>query len=132
MVTIHWLSEATGMHGATIRKRLSELTPDKAKYNSAKALEAIYLGQVISVDGAFIPRPEAERLLTIAKRQQIDLDMEIKNRTRIPLETVEAVNQEVCDAAFALIKSCRDKKMTEAKINEVAEQFRSIPRNLKW
>src|SRR5882757_7277629 len=95
-VSVYWLNQATGKHTATIRKRISNLIPDaKGKFDSVVALEAIYCGLSESPTGEFISTPEAVRQLTIAKKDEIDLEMEIKRGDRIPISDCLAIDNEV-------------------------------------
>ncbi len=77
-VSIYWLTQATEKHRGTIKKRVAGLEPDKhGRYDSAAALEAIYCGAAPGGNGEFISTPEAVRQLTIAKKEQIELQNQI-------------------------------------------------------
>jgi hypothetical protein len=57
-------------------------------------LEAIYCGEASGGNGEFISTPEAVRQLTIAKKEQIELQNQIARGERIPIDDVnEAVEQ---------------------------------------
>jgi hypothetical protein len=123
-VSIYWLGQATGKNPATIRKRISNLTPDsKGKYDSAVALEAIYCGLVES-EGSFISTPEAVRQLTIAKKDEIDLEMEIKRGDRIPIEDCLAVDNEVFQTVSGTLKANRGRVLSEEITNEIFDGIR--------
>jgi len=118
-VSVYWLNQATGKHTATIRKRIANLNPDsQGKYDSAVALEAIYCGLVES-EGSFISTPEAVRQLTIAKKSEIDLEMEIKRGDRIPIADCLAVDNEVFQTVAGTLKANRGKVLSEEVTNEI-------------
>jgi hypothetical protein len=113
------LGQATGKHPATIRKRLSNLNPDtKGKYDSIVALEAIYCG-LIESEGTFVSTPEAVRQLTIAKKEEIDLEMEIKRGERIPVADCLAIDNEVFQSISGTLKANAGKHLTEDVTNEI-------------
>src|SRR5262245_5955150 len=87
-VSIYWLTQVTEKHRGTIKKRVAALEQDKhRRYDSAAALEAIYVGGASSNgETEFVSTPEAVRQLTVAKKQQIELDMQITRGERIPVE----------------------------------------------
>src|SRR5215469_15244157 len=112
-VTINWLYRHTGKDRRTIEKRVNKIHRDsKGKFDSAEALEAIYLGQLTSSNGngngEFVPTPEAVRQLTIAKKQEIELDMEIKRGDRIPREDCELAFNEVVQSINGSLKARRN------------------------
>jgi len=123
-VSIYWLNQATGKHPGTIKKRIANLTPDsRGKYDSATALEAIYVG-LVAENGEFISTPEAVRQLTIAKKSEIDLEMEIKRGDRIPIADCLAVDNEVFQAIAGTIKANRNKQLSEEVTNEIFDNLR--------
>lgn len=129
-VSIYWLGQATGKHPATIKKRISNLDTDKrGKYDSGLALEAIYCG-LNEVEGQKISTPEAVRLLTIAKKEEIDLDMEIKRGERLPRLDVELAHDEVFKSIAGTLKANANKKLTMPTINAIFGQFRTIGKEL--
>ena len=123
-VSVYWLNQATGKHTATIRKRLSSLTPDsRGKYDSATALEAIYIG-LSDANGEKISTPEAVRQLTVAKKEEIDLGMQITRGERIPIEDCLSVDNEVFQAIAGTIKANRNKPLSEELTNEMFQNLR--------
>ncbi len=114
------MGQATGKHPATIKKRIANLIPDiKGKYDSADALEIIYCGSVEGEDGKPITGPEAVRLLTIARKEEIDLDMEIKRGERIPVEDCLAIDNEVFQSITGTLKAHSGKYLNEDVTNEI-------------
>ncbi len=118
-VSIYWLNQATGKHPGTIKKRISNLIPDaKGKYDSAVALEAIYVG-LQTETGQFISTPEAVSQLTIAKKEEIDLDMQVKRGERIPVADCLAIDNEVFQSIAGTLKANAGKHLTEDVTNEI-------------
>ncbi len=120
-VSIYWLGQATGKHPATIKKRVADLHTDpRGKYDSADALEAIYCGGFIETpEGKFISTPEAVRQLTIAKKEEIDLDMEVKRGERIPVADCLAIDNEVFQSIAGTLKANTGKYLNEEVTNEI-------------
>ncbi len=125
-VSIYWLGQATGKHPATIKKRISNLIPDtKGKYDSADALEVIYCGTIeVGEDGKPITGPEAVRLLTIARKEEIDLDMEIKRGERIPIADCLEIDNEVLQSITGTLKAHSGKYLNEDVTNEIFDGLR--------
>lgn len=124
-VTINWLSEVTGKHAATVRKRTADIPRDSdGKLDSALALEAIYCGSSKPGD-EFVSTPEAVRQLTIAKKQQIELDNEITRKERVPISDVLESDNHLHQQIAAIIKTSG---IPDASVNEIYEQLRNIPR----
>ena len=124
-VSINHLAEETEKDYRTIKKRVSTLKRDSSgNYRASEALEAIYIGEVKGPDGVFIPTPEAVRQLTIAKKAEIDLSMEIKRGLRIPIDDAAAVTNQVFQGIAGILKANRDKPLTEKHINEVLSSMR--------
>ena len=123
-VSVYWLTQATGKHQATVRKRIANLIPDaKGKYDSTVALEAIYCG-LADANGQKIGTPEAVRLLTIARKEEIDLDMEIKRGERIPIEDCLAIDNQVFQSIAGTIKANSGKRLDESVTNELFDSLR--------
>ena len=131
-VSIYWLNEYTYKDRRTIKKRLANLPKDKhGKYDSGAAFEAIYCGQFTDLDGEFVSTQEAVRRLTIAKKAQIDLDMEIKRGLRIPKEDVDRACNLVFKAIAGIIKANRNKMLTDTQINEIFDMMRATSHQLQ-
>ena len=130
------LSELTGKTRATVRRRLVDVPSEEGKhrarlYDSKVALEAIYIG-IGGSEGEQITASEAQRQLTIARKAEIDLNMEVIRRDRIPIEIVESVNDDVFGNVAGLLKASEGKTMTEEAIRDIMTELRSIPQKLKW
>jgi phage terminase Nu1 subunit (DNA packaging protein) len=59
-----------------------------------------------------------------AEREQIELDMEIKRRLRIPIDDALEVHNRVFQAIAGTLKANRDKLLTENQINEMLTALR--------
>ena len=124
LVSANWLARHTGKDWRTIKKRIDKLAHDNSgKVDSATALEAIYVG-LLKENGEFISTPEAVRQLTIAKKSEIDLEMEIKRGDRIPITDCLAVDNEVFQAIAGTIKANRNKQLSEEVTNEIFDNLR--------
>lgn len=129
-LSILQLSVFTGKTRPTVRSRLDGLPfEDGGKngklYDSKLALEKIY--QVSDdPDNATITNAEATRQLTIARKEQIDLEMEVTRKERIPLEIIEAVNDRVFSNVAGMLKAHRGKRLTEDGINDILAELRSV------
>ncbi len=124
-VSVYWLGQATGKHPNTIKKRLADVHADpRGKYDSADALEAIYVGGFVEKNGEFVSTPEAVRQLTIAKRQEIDLTMEIQRGKRVPIEDCLAIDNEVFQTIAGTIKANRGKILNDTVTNEMFDTLR--------
>lgn len=122
LISQNKLAELTQKDRKTIRRLLDRMPsqpgPHRAQlYDSARALEQIYLG---AGDGAFITTAEAFRQLTIARKRQIEIDVDIKRRTRIPIEDCERVFDEILAVMRAIIKA----SLSVEAANEVFDSMR--------
>ena len=130
-VTVNYLATLTRKTPRTCKRRTENVVKDaKHRMDSADALEAIYLGDITKLDGEFVSTPEAVRRLTIAKKAEIDLDMEIKSGLRIPIDTVKEIAGRAFMSIAATIKANRDKVLTEPKINEMLTAMRDCEEEL--
>ncbi len=117
-VSIYWLSEATGKHPATIKKRISALERDKdGKVNSNEALECIYIGGSGTTE-------EVIKQLNIKRTQEIDLEMEIKRGIRVPIADCLEADNECFQTIAGTIKANRNKVLNETLTNELFETLR--------
>jgi hypothetical protein len=57
---------------------------------------------------------------------------DVLRKTRIPIEIVLQVNDEISQATAATLKAARGKFLTQELINDIFDRFRSIPAKLKW
>jgi hypothetical protein len=126
-VSINQLSEWTGKDRRTITTRLKDLAHvDGAKgaylYEASEALELIYT-------------PGGKADLDAKRCEQIDLDMEIKRKLRIPIGIPRVANDQALQSVAAHLKAAKGKKLTPELINNLLDKFREIPAQLdttKW
>jgi hypothetical protein len=74
---------------------------------------------------------EAQRLLTVARRKQIDLEMEVTRRERVPLEVLEEINEEAFSNVAGMLKANTGKALTEELVNDLYALFRDIAAKVK-
>lgn len=129
-VSINRLSELTGFARKTVVLRIDGL-PNKKKgpalmYDSRRALSVLYHGASEEDGGGKVDAAEASRQLTIARRQQIDLEMEVTRKERIPLDVIEAKNETVFSNVAGLLKAHLDKPLTAALTADIFTELRNI------
>jgi DNA-binding Lrp family transcriptional regulator len=122
------IAELTGVHRDTISRRLADLPFEAGKkgaklYSSEDALAAIY--KTDSLEAA-----RAEQARSAAQLNAIRGD--VLRKTRIPLEIVTHVYDEVLQATAAILKAAEGKLLSRELINDIFDKFRSIPAKLKW
>jgi hypothetical protein len=122
------IAELTGVHRDTISKRLADLPFEAGKkgaklYSSEDALAAIY--KTDSLEAA-----RAEQARTAAQLNAIRAD--VLRKTRIPIEIVLQVHDEILQAIAATLKAAEGKLLSRELINDIFDKFRSIPAKLKW
>jgi len=70
---------------------------------------------------------ESERkLLTIARREQINLEMEVTRKERIPMEDVEEIIDGVYSNLAGMLKANRGKELTDDLVKDMLQEARSI------
>ncbi len=129
-VSINELASWTGKTRATVTKALDGVPfldgPKSAKlYPSKVALEKIYLGKDEAGE-SFVTNQEATRLLTIARREQINLEMEVTRKERIPLDVLTEINERTFSNVAGLLKSHEGKELDTTLINDLFTEFREI------
>jgi hypothetical protein len=127
-VSVNWLSRHTGKDWRTVKKRIDKLPQDKhGRVDSATALEAIYCGTLTTSNG-FISTPEAIRQLTIAKKEEIELQMSIVRGQRIPIDDVNAVVRMAFQSVRGIIKAS---KLPIESCNEIFDALRQASQELR-
>lgn len=94
-------------------------------------LEAIYCGGTSNGDSSSVTTEQAQKELAIARKQQIDLQNEVLRKERVPLETLEQINEEAFANVAAMLKAQTGKTLTEELINDIYGQFRDIAAKVK-
>jgi len=69
--------------------------------------------------------------LTVARKQQIDLDMQVTRRDRIPLDVVEQINDTALGNVAGLLKSHRGKALDDTLINDIFTELRGVGAAIK-
>lgn len=129
-VSIRELSELTNSDRETVKKRLVGLDckdgKNRAKlFRSDVALRKV-MGMQGATDGEAISSVEAQRQLTIARKMQIDLEMEVTRKDRIPLDALEMVNDEVFSNVAGMLKTRLDKVLDKQTLDDLLKEMRSI------
>ena len=135
LVSINELSLLTGCTRETVTRKVAGIEPKpgekRAKlYPSDAALRKI-LGTE-TIDGEEVTAAEAQRQLTIARKQEIDLNMEVTSRKRIPLEIVNEVNDQVFQGINGILKSNAGKALTDEILKDIQGLLRDAPSRYKW
>lgn len=125
------LAELTGFDRGTVKRRLDGMAhqpgPRRGRlYDSKLALERLYRGDSSGEDGEIISKPEAERQLTIARKEQIDLEMEVTRRDRIPLAAIRELNERGHSNVAGMLKAHAGKVLTEGAIQDMLGELRAI------
>ncbi len=136
LISENQASDLTGKDRRTIKRLAEGLAfsdgPKNARlYESRALLERIYLGEP-GKDGANVTSFEAVRLLNVKRAEEIELDMEIKRKERIPLAICAEIDDQIFQSVAAILKSRKGKKLDAAAINEIFTQIREIPNQRKW
>ena len=120
----------------TVVKKLSSLVPTPGKhraklYPSDQAIKLV-LGLGEAKDGGeFIDYAEAQRLLTVKRGEQIDLEMEVTRRQRIPLDVLDAINETAFSNVVGMLKAHEGKLLTAAAIGDMLGELREIGARVK-
>lgn len=117
--------------GAGLKHRKGGKAGTTHEYSSAALLQAIYLGNQEGDDETLITTEQAQRQLAIARRKEIDLNMEVTRGERIPLEDIEAINDSAFSNAAAMLKANTGKVLDEELVNDIYAQFRDIAAKIK-
>ena len=134
LLSINELHKLTGKTRATVTKSMDGLTfqpgPKSGKlYDSKLALAKLY--GVAGEDGTgSVTAQEASRLLTIARRQQIDLEMEVLRGERWPSEDVENIHETSLSNVAGLRKAHEGKALTPELIRDIFTELREVPAKL--
>jgi hypothetical protein len=134
-LSINELHQLTGKTRATVTKHLDGVSfkdgPKKAMlYDSQVALERLYRGESSGDDGEPISKLEAERQLTIARKNQIDLEMEVTRGDRWPKDDVEAIHEASLSNIAGLLKSHEGKPLSAELIRDIFTELREVPAKL--
>lgn len=129
------LAELTGKARQTIRKHLVDVPyedgPQRERLRDSKvALEKLYAPQGDGEDG-FVSSQEAQRRLTLAKTKQVELEMEVTARTRIPVELVKQITETACSNIAGVLKAYRNKVFDEVALGDAMAELRGVSEQIK-
>lgn len=135
-LSINELHQLTGKTRATVTKHLDGVSfkdgPKKAMlYDSQVALERLYRGESSGDDGEPISKLEAERQLTIARKNQIDLEMEVTRKERIPLDVVDEIDELALTNIIGMLKAQEGKTLSPELIGDILTEMREIGAKVK-
>ncbi len=129
-------SELTGFDRGTVKRRLDGVDhqpgPRRGRlYESKIALERLYRGESAGEEGDPISKLEAERQLTIARKQQIDLEMEVTRKERIPLDVVDEIDELALTNIIGMLKAQEGKTLSPELIGDILTELREIGAKVK-
>lgn len=126
------IAQLLGMTRETVDRKVSNMAhkdgPKGAMlYPSDVALRVCLGVNEVGEDGeAPITLPEAQRLLTLAKKEQTDLQNEVLRKERVPLEDIEEANERVLSNVAGLIKAHVGKPLDEALVSDIFAELRNM------
>jgi hypothetical protein len=91
----------------------------------------IYVGATEDAAGLTLTSAEASRQLTIARKEQIDLEMEVTRRQRIPLDVLDTINETAFSNVVGMLKAHEGKMLTAAAIGDMLGELREIGARVK-
>jgi hypothetical protein len=123
--SINQLAAMTGRDRRTVTARLDGLDYQEGEdnahlFDSVDALAAIYLSK------------DTRAALDEKRVEEIELNMQIKRKARIPLTIVTAIWDAAIQAFTAQLKAAKGKPLTVAKINELLDKLRTAKLPLEW
>lgn len=127
-LSINELVQYTGRNPRTITKKLENLQyidgPKGAHlYESTEALPLIYA--VDNLEAARAKQALSQASLNKVREEKI-------RREKIPIPIVLNTMTEIFNAMGAILKAAKGKTLTVDLINDIFDQFREIPKKLKW
>ena len=128
------IAELLSTDRETVRKKVAPLVakqgPKNAKlYESDKALP-LCLGLGGPQDGEWVDMAEAQRLLTVKRGAQIDLEMEVTRGDRWPKDDVEAIHEASLSNVAGLLKAHEGKPLSAELIRDIFTELREVPAKL--
>jgi hypothetical protein len=114
----------------TVRAKLINLPfengPKGAKLYEAHEALLILHGTEKGQDANKLTAQEAAKLLTIKRTEEIELNMQVVRRERIPVAMVEEHNDQVLQNCAGILKAHEGKKLTPELIQEIFAEFRRM------
>jgi hypothetical protein len=121
-----------GITGAEFLKRVEDgrlSKPTEAGFD-IKTVVRETLRNRAEKEGGEITNAEASRQLTVARKQQIDLEMEVTRGERWPCEDVEAIHETSLSNVAGLLKAHEGKTLTPELIRDIFTELREVPAKL--
>lgn len=126
--SINEISKLTGSTRATVTKYL-ENAPSTDGAHSAKLYESskvLMLRDFRHDDSPAVSNQEATRQLTVARKEQIDLEMEVLRKERIPLDVIAASDEAVFSNIAGLLKAHEGKMLDEVLLADIFTELRQV------
>ena len=135
LLSIPQIVELTELARLTVQKRLGDMTFTLGKgkgspklFRASEALRRCIMGDISTGEpGEVITAAEAARQLTVARKQQIDLEMEVTRKDRWPKAIVLSIFGEGLDNVIGVIKAHEGKTMTATLIQDLLTEIRAVP-----
>jgi hypothetical protein len=129
LLTQRQIEELTGKHRKALRELLQGV-PFKPGANRAHLYESTVALPVIYAEARSLEAARIKQAETAAHLNQIRADE--LSKTRIPIQTVLDVMDEVFQATAATLKAAKGKTLTIELINDIFDKFRAAPKRLRW
>jgi len=126
--SIQQLSRITGNTRETVGKYL-EKAPHKDGKKGAKLYESakvLALRDFRNEEGPALSGQEAARQLSVARKQQIELEMEVLRKERIPLEVIAESDAAVFSNIAGLLKAHEGKLLDEILLADIFTELRQV------
>lgn len=132
---INEIAAFLGVSRETVRKKIADMSfvdgPNSAKlYDSSKASRAIF-GSGATGNGRSIDYAQAQCELAVARKEEIELNMEVTSRTRVPIEVCDTIDERTFTNVAGLIKSHEGKPLTAALIGDIFSELRQLSSELR-
>lgn len=124
------IAALTGHTRATVTKYLSgfKSQPGEKGAESYESTEVLLLRAPTS--GGKISNADAIRDYNVIRTEQVELDIEIKKKERIPLEDVKTAHNEAFNAVAGTLKANSGKVLDIDLINEISSQIRAQAKDM--
>jgi hypothetical protein len=135
LISINEIAILAGVTRETASKKLAGIVAQKGPKSAKLYDSTIALRKVMGLDhqeGDPVTPAQAQLQLTIARKQEIDLNMEVLRKERIPIDVVNEIQSEAFSAINGILKSIVGKVMTDEVFHDAQQQLRDIPAKLKW
>lgn len=128
------IATLTGCDKKTVKSRLAGVVAKPGPNRANLYDSTIALRKVMGLDhqeGDPVTPAQAQLQLTIARKQEIELSMEVMRRERIPIDVLNGALDQVFGAINGIIKANADRIGSEG-VADIQSQIRDVPSKLKW